>query len=172
MACIADEAATGLELALGHDDTLESLAGIVDGLVGDGGRLGDELGELPSGPILFSFDDTRDGCPPSHAAELPFWEESFELDRDAEVTIHAKLSSDSVGRSDLRLHRSNDVDDLGIVDQRIFYTSEAADAQWSTGSIDYTDKLAAGTWTVGLSSSMADDWGCGADWGRMTVLVH
>ena len=156
LGCIASQAWDALSLADGNQADLEILRA--------------ELEDLrAASPTTLRFDDTRPDCPPAHAAELPFWEESFVLDMDRPVTIDVVLPRDALGRSDLRLHLSSDVEDRGIVTRTITYTPELT---WASGRVVWTDTLYAGTWTVGLSSNTADDWGCGTDWGHMNILLH
>ncbi len=156
LSCIASQAWDALSLADGNQAELETLRA--------------ELEDLrAAAPTTLRFDDTRAGCPPAHAAEDPFWEESFVLDTERAVTIDVVLPRDAFGRSDLRLHLRSDLEDRGIVTRTITHTHELT---WESGRVVWADTLYAGTWTVGLSSNTADDWGCGTDWGHMNILLH
>ncbi len=163
LSCIASQAWDGLSLALTNADDVATLIDNVDRLTLEMEWL------LAAGPTTIVFDDVREGCPPTHTAEDVFWAESFVLEEDRAATIDVILPRDASGRSDLRLHLSSEFEDRGIVTQSITYSP---DVQWVSGQLRWTDTLPAGTWTVGLSSNTADDWGCGADWGHMNILIH
>jgi hypothetical protein len=133
-----------------------------------------EVLALPEGGGVRSYvwEDSREGCPVSHDAETIFWTEDFSVDVDMSfVQVHAQLPRDAAGRSDLRLHLLLDGVDQGIVSQVITYTPPLDGAIWATGQVQWQGTLTEGDWGVGLSSNTNDDWGCGTDWGRMSVAI-
>ncbi len=166
-----DDALTDLYSALSED--VDALFSDVADLSLSMSLLEDEVATLSEsgGVSSYVWGDVRDGCPSSHAAEEIFWSEDFSVDVDSSlVQIHAQLPRDADGRSDLRLHLLLDGVDQGIVSQVITYTPEGV-AQWATGQVQWQGTLDAGNWSAGLSSNTSDDWGCGTDWGRMSVAI-
>lgn len=120
-----------------------------------------------AGVKIWTFQDTRAGCPPVQEANSDIMLQTITLTKKSIVGVHIKtigiyngtfncwIVIDGVDKSNSGGHSK--------------YLSSAYDAGWQSVSLHWYGELNAGEHTFGYRCDKANAIGCGGQWGGMVV---
>jgi hypothetical protein len=119
---------------------------------------------IRTAPKPYHVTDSRGGCPGANGSGVQLTL-TFTTAGTAYVYAEGSMISNTSGRRDLQMT----VDGSNVAIQCIQNTGPAA--TWDDRGNIWCGTVGAGTHTVALTSSYANIWGCGGEWGRMSALV-
>jgi hypothetical protein len=131
-------------------------------------------GTIYAAPRVIEAKDTRAGCPGAAADGSTLISSTIVVSNPSTYWAHGRIiflpSADGTVRSDFLLRLNG----AGLKSSLDTATNSAGAAVGSWDELDATfmGTLAAGTHTftmIGING--VNCWGCGADWGQLTVLV-
>jgi len=121
---------------------------------------------MSEAPQVIMSSDTNSGCPATVTEGAAIMSTSFTTyGSNTLAYIHAQdiVSPASASRYDLDIN----VDGAGYADTLGY----APGGNWVEASASASVNLAAGSHTINVTSPNQTAWGCGAIWGRMTVIL-
>jgi Skp family chaperone for outer membrane proteins len=114
-------------------------------------------------PRVIYTPDTRDGCPPSGAANTDLWKQTFTLSNTANIVTLANAISFHGGRQDLFLYVDGQMKNRALTDD--------ADVKWQDLHLHWGGPLSPGEHTISLRSDVANVIGCKETWGNIMTLI-
>ncbi len=117
-------------------------------------------------PRGIRINDNRSGCPGAHPADTDLISHTFTLDTPATVEIKANIIGATTTRHDVYLVLN------GTTVTRALGNPPATGGDyWVDFHVQTVATLAAGTHTTSIRGTLPDVYGCGSQWGHLTVMI-
>lgn len=131
-------------------------------------------GSIYAAPRIIEVKDTRSGCPGTAADGSVLMTATVTVSNPSVFWAHGRIIFLPSARGGMRADFVLRVDGVGKKNALDAATNSAGAAVGAWDELDATfmGTLAAGTHTIDMQASNGSNcWGCGGDWGNLTILV-